>query len=146
MKILDILIQYLEWEVRKQALNRYTAFERQLTYMKEQNDHRSSDIYKKGWNENKLKSIFAFNSFYQIVLGPLSSSALRVSKTGIGGKIPLTYGNSIRFDNDRNNEINQTYDDFMSIMHKSGINVWLLNLSSVNDIVYNIHKDLYHEQ
>lgn len=103
-------------------------------------------IYSLGWNDEKLRVIFAFNSFYQIVLGPLTSSSKLISKTNIGGKIPIIYGSSIKFDLSRNNNVNRAHEDFTKILNISGIKMWLLTLSSTNDIIYNIQKDAMHDQ
>ncbi len=142
LKFLDDLTQYLEWDVKKQIFNRTDAFKRQLTYMKDQNNEMLFVLYRNGWSDQKLHVVFAFNSFYQLVLGPLASSALNISETGIGASIPIKYGSSIKFDKSRNRKISNANADFFFLLSQLGISPWLVNYSSANDIVYGIHKGL----
>lgn len=92
MKILDTLTKSLEWDVKKQLTIRYEAFNRQLEYLKSQNNQYLLMLYKAKWNDEKFRVLFALNSFYQIVLGPLSSSSKNISNTGLGGEVPILYG------------------------------------------------------
>lgn len=142
MKILEDLTKYLEWDDKKQIFNRTDAFKRQLAYIKEQNNQMLSVLYRYGWSDQKLHVVFAFNSFYQLVLGPLASSALPISNTGVGSSIPIRYGSSIKFDKSRNRKISNANSDFFTLLSQLDISPWLVNHSSANDIVYSIYKGL----
>ncbi|EGR1117379.1 hypothetical protein CES77_18350 [Vibrio cholerae] len=146
LKFLDDLTKYLDWDVKKSIYSRTEAFYRQLIYMEEQNNDMLSLLYKRGWSGQKLHVIFALNSFYQLVLGPLASSALNISATGVGATIPIKYGNTIKFDKSRNRKISNANSDFFVMLSKLGISPLLVNYSSTNDIIFSIHRGLLEDE
>lgn len=146
MKILNTLCQYLEFDLKILIEKRYSAFERQLKYLKTQNKNYLIILYSNSWTDERLKVIFALNSFYQLVLGPLSSSALNISNTGLGRDIPIKYGKSITFNQARNRQIIKAEERFNSIIAELNIPHFVLGMNSANDIIYNIWKDMSNEE
>lgn len=140
--VLNVLVEKMEWEIKEQCERRYEALVRQYNYLIEkQNDHLLF-TYSKGWFSERYKVLFALNSFFQIVLGPLASSSRGVSDIGVGSRIPISYGASIKFDEPRNRAINKAYLDFEVLIREAGIDEWWLNLNQANDIVYQVAKKL----
>lgn len=117
MKILNTLTNNLEGDTRRQIFRRYDAFIRQLEYLKSQNDQKIIILREDGWSDNKFKVIFALNSFYQEVIGPLSSSAQSDRATGLGSQIPIVYGSMVKFTSSRSNKIQEAYNDFIQLAY-----------------------------
>lgn len=138
--VLNVLVGKMEREVKEQCERRYEALVRQYNYLVEKQNEHLMLTYKKGWFSQRYKVLFALNSFFQIVLGPLASSSRGVSEIGIGSRIPISYGAAIKFDDSRNRLINKAYLDFGALIHDSGIDEWWLNLIQANDIVYQVAK------
>lgn len=132
----------MEWEVKEQIYRRYNALVRQYEYLLEKQNEHLLFTFRNGWFGDKYKTLFALNSFFQIVIGPLASSTRGVSKIGVGSFIPLTYGKSVRFDEQRNSIINKTYIEFISMTNGMGFQEWWLNLNQTDDAVFQIAKSI----
>lgn len=140
--VLNVLVGKMEREVKVQCERRYETLVRQYNYLIEKQNEHLLFTYSKGWFSERYKVLFALNSFFQIVLGPLASSSRGVSEIGIGSRIPISYGAAIKFDDSRNRTINKAYLDFGTLIYEFGIEEWWLNLNQANDIVYKIAKKL----
>lgn len=140
--ILDTLTKQMDWEVKEQVYHRYEALVRQYEYLVERQNEHLLFTFKNGWFADKYKGLFALNSFYQIVIGPLASSTRGVSKIGIGSSIPIIYGKSVRFNARRNSVINKTYLDYISLVNGVGFKEWWLNSNQASDAVYQIAKSI----
>jgi len=140
--VLNVLVGKMEREVKNQCERRYEALVRQYSYLVEKQNEHLMFTYSKGWFSERYKVLFALNSFYQIVLGPLASSSRGVSEIGIGSIIPISYGAVIKFDDARNRKINKAYIDFNALIYESGMDEWWLNLNQANDIVFQIAKKI----
>lgn len=46
------------------------------------------------------------------------------------------------FNKKRNSQINKAHEDFIAIINKINVSHWILGKNSVNDIIYQLHKDL----
>lgn len=140
--VLNLLVGKMEWEIKEQCERRYEALVRQYNYLIEKQNEHLMFTYSKGWFSERYKVLFALNSFFQIVLGPLASSSRGTSEIGVGSRIPISYGASIKFNESRNRTINNAYHDFGVLILESGIDEWWLNLNQANDIVYQVAKKL----
>ncbi len=142
-KIQKQLSEYLEYDLRQLIDKRVSAFKRQLEYMKTKDSPHLLKLYSNNWNDEMLKVVFVLNSFYQLVLGPLDSSARSSTIIGLGSDIPISYGTSIKFNASRNRKINKAVESFNKIVEKLEINSFVMGLNSANDIVFNLAKVLY---
>lgn len=140
--VLNLLVGKMEREVKNQCERRYEALVRQYNYLVEKQNEHLMFTYSNGWFSERYKALFAFNSFYQIVLGPLASSSRGVSEIGIGSTIPIIYGSVIKFYEARNRKINKAYIDFNVLIYESGMDEWWLNLNQASDIVFQIAKKI----
>lgn|SRR5690554_685598 len=138
--ILKVLLKETEPDIREQCARRYDALWRQYRYLLEKQDEYLSFTFTRGWFSDRYKVLFALNSFFQIVMGPLASSSRGVSQVGVGSKIPISYGSSIKFDESRNKAINKVYSDFNEFIQSVGMEEWWLNLNQASDIVFQIAK------
>ena len=141
-QLLDTLTKKMEWDVKDQVYRRYNALVRQYEYLVERQNEHLLFTFQNGWFGDKYKSLFALNSFYQIVIGPLASSTRGVSEIGVGSSIPIAYGKSVRFDEQRNSVINKTYMDYISLVNGLGFQEWWLNVNQASDAVYQIAKSI----
>lgn len=144
--VLNVLVGKMEWEIKEQCERRYDALTRQYNYLLEKQNEHLIFTFSKGWFSERYKVLFAFNSFFQIVLGPLASSSRGVSEIGVGSRIPISYGASIKFSESRNSTINKAYHDFGALIFEFGIDEWWLNLNQANDIVYQVAKKLREDE
>jgi hypothetical protein len=145
-KIQKQLSEYLEYELRQLIDKRVSAFKRQLEYVKTKDNQHLIKLYSNNWNDEMLKVVFVLNSFYQLVLGPLDSSARSSTNSGLGSDIPISYGKSIKFNASRSRKINKAVESFNNIIAKLEINSFVMGLNSANDIVFNLAKDLYENE
>jgi hypothetical protein len=140
--VLLALVGMMERDIKDQCDRRYQALVWQYRYLVETQNEHLIFTYSQGWFSERYKVLFALNSFFQIVIGPLASSSRGVSEVGVGSSIPINYGASIKFDEARNHSINKVYSDFINLVNEFGIDEWWLNLNQANDITYQIAKKL----
>lgn len=140
--ILNLLVGKMDRDIRDQCDRRYQALVRQYSYLVEKQNQDLMFTYYRGWFSDRYKVLFAFNSFFQIVIGPLASSSRGVSLVGVGSSIPINYGASMRFDDTRNKAVNKAYSDFIALIYATGIDEWWLNLNQASDIVYKVAEKI----
>ncbi len=139
---LKILTEKMDWDVREQCERRNKALDHQYRYLLETQNEYLMRTLQNGWFSEKYYTLFSFNSFFQIVIGPLASSTRGTSNLGLGSSIPISYGNSIKFNSDRNALINKMYSDFILLIEGMGFKDWWLIQNKASDIIYQIAKDL----
>lgn len=92
--------------------SRVDALMREVKYLNESRSDLFTDIQQAGWSNDRLEVICELNAFYQMVIGPLASSA-RERTGALGENIPILYGEKIRFDSDRSRKMRSLYRAFM---------------------------------
>jgi hypothetical protein len=146
LPIIDILCRDLDWKVREKCVRRYNFLCRQYSYLSETNDRHLLASIKAGWFEDKFKALFALNSFYQIVIGPLASATRDAHNSiGIGTTTTITYGKKIKFNTATLAPVYSAYNDFLELTEKLGFSEWLLVLNQTSDIAYNIARNIESE-
>jgi hypothetical protein len=83
---------------------------RELQYLREKRDENLVFIRKRKWSDVRLRALFAVNSVYQEVLGPLQAAA-KGSTSGLGRDLPILHG-SQRFDSAQSARVNATLEGF----------------------------------
>ncbi len=137
-KILDTLVGKMDRDVKNQVMRRYNSMASQYEYLR---DSKNEDVlltYKYKWNDQKYKVLFALNSFYQIVIGPLACSAYAQSASGIGTTIPISYGKQIQFDNNWNSRVSATDRAFSSLVSACGFSEYMVTANKASDITFHI--------
>lgn len=71
-----------------------------VRYLKEKSSDQFVFVEKQGWNLEHFEIVFAMNSFYLLVLGPLASSS-RTRVNTVWQDVPISYGKDLLFDNQR---------------------------------------------
>ena len=134
-KIQKQLSEYLEYELRQLIDKRVSAFKRQLEYIKAKDNTHLIKLYSNNWNDEMLKVVFVLNSFYQLVLGPLDSSARSSTLNGLGSEIPITYGASIKFNASRSHKINKAVESFNNIIARSARKICVSSISNHRKLI-----------
>lgn len=114
---------------------------RELRFMEDKGDSRLMLARAAGWTSKRLTVLCGLNSFYQLVLGPLASSA-RDRYGVLGREVPILYGESLRFDERRSSELRGAHAAFMSALHDVPDAPRLLTAPHANDLVYRLAKSL----
>lgn len=140
--MLNILTRKLDWDVKQQCQRRHEALIRQYKYLLETENEYLLLTLKKGWFTEKYRVLFAMNTFFQVVIGPLASSSRGVSDVGIGSTTPIYYGESVIFDTARNKTINKMYMNYITMADEFGFKEWWLAQNRAADITYQIARDM----
>lgn len=138
---LKSLTAELDRDLKNQIQMRVEALMRGIKYLQETDDKRLLEIKQFGWSLERLEIICILNAFYQIVLGPLASSA-RERTGALGEEIPILYGELIRFDADRNRGIRAVHKAFSDIILGLPGQLNLITASHADDIVFLLNKAL----
>src|ERR1043166_3341479 len=73
--ILDTLLTNVHYAVRRLVMQRFEAMERELGFRWQQSDGDAVFLRGIGYAAEHLRVLCALNSFYQIVIGPLSAAS-----------------------------------------------------------------------
>jgi len=139
-QILIILTKGLAHEVRQQIVRRVEDMCPHLTFLKQKQDPNWKYVRGKGWSRSHLEVVCCLNAFYQVVLGPLASSARGDVPLGLGETVPILYGEDLRFDRTRSRTVRQAYDAFLRMMSEFDVQREYLTASYADDVVFQIAK------
>lgn len=137
--ILVILTKDLESKVKSSIYRRVEAMRSNLSYFQETDKPELIYIISRGVTPEKIDTVFCLASFYQIVLGPLASSAYINNRQGLGSKVPIQYG-QLSFNTERSNSIKETHMTFKALVEKLGIPFYWLYYNRVDDLIFYIAK------
>lgn len=90
-RILNTLLDGLGHDVRRAVNNRFDAMHRELMFRWDQADGDAAFLRGLGYTAEHLRTICALNSFYQIVIGPLSAASRRW-RTSDFNKLTIRHG------------------------------------------------------
>jgi hypothetical protein len=128
----------LHAEVRGLIERRVDAMERHMAFLADQGDPRLELVGKLGWSRSRLRVVCGLNSFYQVVLAPLASSARASFPRNLGGRTPINYGTRIRFDVRRSRAIRRMMAAFNELVTESGIPLEALEANQFDDMVLSL--------
>lgn len=74
-RILDVLLTGIQYAVRRLVMQRFEAMERELGFRWQQSEGDAVFLRRLGYTAEHLRVLCALNSFYQIVIGPLSAAS-----------------------------------------------------------------------
>jgi len=139
-KIVMALVAKLEYKVRQTCIERYGRLERRYFYLcTEKKTIHLRDARADGWDDDRFMVLFALNSFYQVVIGPLTCSAVINKSTKLGSDIAISYGKSLTFDRKRNREMNYLAKEFNELYRQLGFaQPELLGAQTADDIIYRV--------
>ncbi|MGB9905125.1 MAG: hypothetical protein ACPLQO_10745 [Desulfotomaculales bacterium] len=141
-----ILWKNLDYKTTLLLGQRVDAMIRTLKFLQEQNNEHLMIVLKHGWHIEKLEAICCLSVFYQIVLGPLVSSAhLKNLESGIVNKYPIKYGHLDLFDKKRALILEEVDNYFKSLIGELKISFWWLQASHAEDLIYRISMDIQRE-
>lgn len=135
--VLQALIGSLESDLKRRIVQRVETMLREIRFLQEREDERLSFLLIRGWSLDRLEVLCELNAFYQIVLGPLSSSA-RERTGSLGNEIPIIYGSTMRFDITRARRIQAAHRAFMTAVADLPLAENLLTANHAGDIVFRL--------
>ena len=121
--------------------SRVDALMREVKYLNESRNILLSEIQQAGWSNDRLEVICELNAFYQMVIGPLASSA-RERTGALGENIPIIYGDKIRFDSDRSRKMRSLHRAFMEAISDLPANGDLMTANQAYDLIKTLQATL----
>jgi hypothetical protein len=114
---------------------------REIKYLHEAKNEFLQEIQQEGWNNDRLEVICELNAFYQVIIGPLASSARE--RTGVlGEEIPILYGELLRFDAKRSRRIRSLHQAFMDATSDLPAHIELLTANHAYDMITSLRMAL----
>ena len=139
--VTTVLVASLDYELRQVILSRRESMLRQLRFLDERGDTRLKFVRSHGWNRKDLEVLCGLNAFYQLVLGPLASSA-RDRHGVLGADTPILYGKTLRFDWQRSTEIRSAHAAFMSALDGVPKAHRIVTAPHFDDLLYRLARAL----
>ena len=133
--VLNGLTAELEWDLQRQIAKRVEAMKRHLRFLAESENEWLATVQRIGWTDQQLEILCELNSFYQIVLGPLTSSSRIARGQVLGAEVPIHYGTTLTFDRARAQRIRSTMASFMGRMRRLGIPQQCLTAARADDLL-----------
>jgi len=134
------LIKPLDPELRLTIQQRTDSMMRQIDYLEEHENSELAFIQQRGWTTSRLNVLCYLNSFYQIVIGSLASSARAETRIGLGERIPIKYGEEIRFDKERSAQIRAVHTAFLDVVRQTNLPDRFLHANHTDDLVFEISR------
>jgi hypothetical protein len=135
--VTPILVAELDSDLRLRILRRKEAMLRQLRHLRETENAELILLVGRGWSMDRLEVICGLNSFYQIVLGPLASSA-REREGVLGNEVPILYGDSLRFDREHALMVRRLHTAFMNAVRDLPVAPSMLTAPHASDLVFRL--------
>ncbi|MEI8356785.1 MAG: hypothetical protein WCG31_11970 [Deltaproteobacteria bacterium] len=121
--------------------SRVDALMRDVRYLNESRNELLLEIQQAGWSNDRLEVICELNAFYQMVIGPLASSA-RERTGALGENIPILYGDKIRFDSNRNRKMRSLHRAFMEAISDLPATSDLMSANQAYDLIKTLRTKL----
>lgn len=137
--VTTILVNDLDRDLRTQIVARREAMLREKRFLEEREDPSLSSVKAIGWTDERFEALCGLNSFYQLVLGPLASSA-RERMGLLGRDIPILYGETLRFDAERAARLRSAHADFFETIADLPDAVGLLTAPHFSDLVFRLAR------
>lgn len=139
--VLRTLTANLNSETSAKVQKRVDALMREVKYLNETQNELLLGIQQEGWTNERLEIICELNAFYQIVIGPLASSARE--RTGVlGEQIPILYGEMLRFDAIRSRKMRSLHKAFMEATSDLPAHIDLMTANQAYDLVKSLRMTL----
>lgn len=135
-KAMAPMLRALDAKVHRDVQNRIDAMERELIFLGELENKHLLFIREKGWRDDRLQLLFALNSVYQHVLGPLQASA-KEGPVGLGSTVPIRHG-AAEFSRQRTGAVVGALKDFNALVQKLDFRPAWLQQNTCRDVVYEI--------
>lgn len=133
-RILQHLLQGLDFDEREEVERRYQLMVSEMSYLLETKPELLRAVAKLGWSTSKLEAVFCLNSFYQRILAPLVASG--IDPHVVGSKIPIRFGQSLVFDSARVNRMLELDHSFQELCIGSDILPFMLEAQRTSDLIW----------
>jgi hypothetical protein len=138
-RIVGPLLRSMDGKVRAAVIRRIDAMERELAFLSSREDRRLATVRRFGWTDDRLQVLFALNSVYQQLLGPLQSAA-RGGPEGLGDTVPVRHGTST-FSRATTTRIQLTMRDFNALVDALELRRTWLQENTCGDVLFAISRD-----
>jgi hypothetical protein len=140
--VLTSLIRNLDADLQRQVRFRVHAMQRHLAYLASSEHWSIAKLDRRQWPTERLEILCELNSFYQVVMAPLASSARSSRDQVLGRDIPIQYGDSLLFDFERARRVRAAMADFMRRIRAVGIPQDALTAARADDLVRALSRTL----
>ncbi len=113
--------------------------ERELAFLESLEDRRLAVARRFGWTDDRLQVLFALNSVYQHLLGPLQSAA-RGGPEGLGDTVAVRHGTST-FSRATTTRIQLAMRDFNKLVGALEFRQRWLQENTCGDVLYAVSRD-----
>ena len=145
-RVIDTLYERPRSDVRAVLDRRVAAMIRHLDYLEAAEVDTYELVRETGWTPAMLASVVGLNSFYQVVLSPLSSWARDDSPAGLVDDFPVSYGTRLRFDRGSRVRVRIMMSEFWSLVGESGIPAVAVEANQADDLVQALLPDVDFER
>lgn len=135
-----ILSRDLDFNVKQHFERTSDAMTRELHYLHQRNNRYLQSALKAGWTLERVKVLIVLNSFHRVVLGPLEAAYMTPTKSGLGGRVSITYGTSLTVGDRDGVDVRDALSSFDAIMKGLRIRSHWLNIGRVSDLLFAIGK------
>ncbi len=132
------LLSALDSRVRRNVARRIDAMERELAFLVAREDRNVAYLRRRGWTNDRIHVLFALNSVYQQVLGPIQA-ATRGGPDGLGREIPVRYGNT-SYDAASARAASSALRDFYALVAELRVPPDWLYANTCGEVVFRIAK------
>lgn len=133
--VLNTLISDLDGDLQRQVRSRVDAMRRHLAFMAVSDNRDYHVVLRAGWTGERMEILCELNSFYQVILGPLASSARSGQGQVLGKEIPIQYGEALRFDAERAELVRRAMASFMWRVRRLGLTSRMLTAARADDLI-----------
>lgn len=132
--VTSFLLDGLDSDLRGQITRRWEAMLREVRYLQSVATPEITLVFSRGWNLQRLEVICGLNSFYQVVVGPLASSA---RDREVLPNIAILHGQT-RFDDEYADQLRRMGNAFLRAVNELPNALSLLTAVQAQDLVYRL--------
>ncbi len=138
-EILAILSKDLNFKLRRALEIRFDNLMSGIKYRYNTDAPLLRMAIRKGWSLGKIEVVCALNAFYQVILGPLSSSTFADLGTDSPLSRSIKHGNIV-ITKDNMSQIHDCHITFRQITSELDIDFWSLQANHYDDLIYRLAK------
>lgn len=126
----------LEAPTRQRFDRLLDALLRDLHYQSERENNAVGAAAARGWTRERVEVVLVLNAFHRIVIGPLEAAYTTSTKLGLGTKVPIRFGSTLRIDSQGGQPVRRAIREYHLLLVRRGLLFPYLNMTRVSDILY----------
>ena len=135
-EVLAVLSDGMGPKARAALTKRADGLMRAIRFEAERRSHVYLEASAAGWSLSRLEVLCALNSFYHVVLGPLSTVGRASVQAGLATRIPIHFGTTLALDNSSIESLHACTARFDELIRHLGIHYWWLQAATGNDLLF----------